>query len=377
MTIYLDNAATTAVCNEAANVAFDIMTNCYGNPSSTHTLGRSSNAMLNNSRKTIANALGCTPSELYFTSCGTESDNWAMVGALHVNRRVGKHIISSTVEHDAIRKMLDKLEAQGYEITRLSPESDGSISVNSVKDALRADTALVTLMATNNETGGVTDIRAIANAIKSSKSSAIFHCDAVQAFMKTPEKLCRSGADLISISGHKIHAPKGIGALYIKKGINMPSFIIGGSQESGKRAGTESLPLIGAFAEATSVASKNLSADLAHMRALKTLCIERLTADIPSVKIIDSSAVHILSISLPRYKSEVIMNFLEAREIYVSKSSACKKGARSHVLEAIGLTNEQIDGAIRISFSRYNTAEEISTFCDALVEASEKLFKVL
>lgn len=377
MTTYLDNAATTAVCSEAATAAFNIMNNCYGNPSSTHTLGRASKAILDDSRKSIASVFGCTPAEIFFTSCGTESDNWAILGALHVNRRVGKHIISSTVEHDAVRKTLDKLEADGYEITRLDPEADGSVAVSSVAAALRDNTALVTLMAINNETGGVTDIRAIAKAIKQAGSSALLHCDAVQAFLKLPLKTKTLDADLISISGHKIHAPKGIGALYVKKGINLPPFIIGGGQENGRRAGTESLPLIAAFATAVTTISPTLNKDLAHMASLKKLCVERLSADIENIYFVDSAAVHILSIALPRYKSEVIMNFLEAKEIYVSKSSACKKGGRSHVLEAIGMSSEQIDGAIRIGFSRYSTTADVHALCDGILEASQKLFKVL
>ena len=353
------------------------MTEIYGNPSSTHTMGRKAKSLLDVSRKTIAGALGCRAEELYFTSCGSESDNWAIISGAEAQKRVGRHIITSMVEHDAVRRAVDRLEKDGWEITRLAPQPDGSIAAKDVIDALRPDTALVTLMMVNNETGAVTDIAAIAKEMKKRGSRALLHTDAVQGFMKVPFKADRLGADMISISGHKIHAPKGIGALYIRKGLRLPPYIVGGSQEMGFRAGTEAMPQIAAFAEAVSISKQNMTGSIANMTALREYCAGRLTAEIPEVQILPLGAPHIMSISLPGYKSEVIMNFLEAKEIYVTKSSACKKGARSHVLEAIGLKNEVIDGAIRIGLSRYTTKEEIDLFCDGLKEAHEKLFTVL
>ena len=377
MTVYLDNAATTRVCPEAAKAAYDAMTEIYGNPSSTHTMGRKAKSLLDTSRKALAGALGCKADEVYFTSCGSESDNWAIICGAEAQKRIGKHIITSTVEHDAVRKAVDKLENMGYEISRLTPKSDGSIAVEDVMASLRPDTALVTLMMVNNETGAVTDIAAIAKEMKKRGSRALLHTDAVQGFMKLAFKADRLGADMISVSGHKIHAPKGIGALYIRKGLRLPPYIVGGSQEMGFRAGTEAMPQIAAFAEAVNVSKQGMKENLAKMAALREKCISRLTAEVPGVQILPPGAPHILSISLPGYKSEVIMNFLEAKEIFVSKSSACKKGARSHVLETIGLKNEVIDGAIRIGLSRYTTEEEIDLFCDALKEAQQKLFTVL
>ncbi|MGE4354699.1 MAG: cysteine desulfurase family protein [Oscillospiraceae bacterium] len=377
MTVYLDNAATTRVCPEAANAALAVMTENYGNPSSTHTMGRRAKAVLDDSRKAVSSALGCKPEALFFTSCGTESDNWAIFSAAELQKHVGKHIITSNLEHDAVRRAVERLELRGYEVTRIPSLPDGSIAPERVIQALREDTALVTLMLVNNETGAVTDIAAIARGMKKAKSRAMLHTDAVQGFLKVPFKASELGADLIAISGHKIHAPKGIGALYVRSGLNLPPYIVGGGQENGKRAGTESLPQIAAFGEAAKLGFAAMPESIRKMQALRAHCEERIRAEIPIAEILPFGAPHIMSLSLPGYKSEVIMNFLEAREIYVSKSSACKKGGRSHVLEGMGLKNAVIDGAIRLGFSRYTTLEEIDYFCDALRDASEKLFTVL
>ena len=247
---YLDNSATTRVCPEAAQAALSAMTECFGNPSSTYTLGREAKKLLDRSRKQVSDALGCAPGELVFTSCGSESDNWAILGGAEAMKRRGRHVISSLVEHDAVRKSLEELEARGFEVTRLRPEKDGSVSPEAVLDALREDTVLVTLMLVNNETGGVTDIAAIAKGLKAAGSPALLHTDAVQGFLKVPFSAKSLGADLISVSGHKIHAPKGVGALYIRQGLRLKPFLLGGGQEEGRRAGTEAMPQIAAFGEA-------------------------------------------------------------------------------------------------------------------------------
>lgn len=373
MEIYLDNAATTRVCDEAAKAAYDVMTSCYGNPSSTHTKGREAAAVLNKSRKQLAAALGCKPQELVFTSCGSESDNWAILCGAESMKHKGKHIISSLVEHDAVRKSLLELERRGFEVTRLSPEADGSVSPESLKAALRPDTVLVSLMTVNNETGGITDIAAMRSVLDDAGSSALLHSDAVQGFMKVPFTAKSCGADMISLSGHKIHAPKGIGALYIKSGVKIKPLIIGGAQESSLRAGTEPMPQIAAFGAAAELAKSCFAESTAHMAQLKHHTADALRSLVPEAVIVDSSAPHILSVSLPGWRSEVLMNYLEAEGIFVSRSSACKKGARSHVLEAIGLPPAVIDGALRISFSRYSTVSEADALCAALRSATEKL----
>ena len=373
MSIYLDNAATTAVCPEAAEAALEAMTVHYGNPSSTHRLGREAKKLLDASRAKIAKALGCAAEELYFTSCGSEGDNWAIVRGAEYNSRHGKHVISSTVEHSAVLKSLEYLESRGFEVTRLKPQPDGSISADAVLAALRPDTCLVTLMLVNNESGAVTDIPAIAKRVRESNPHTLIHTDAVQAFLKVPFSAKTLGADMITISGHKIHAPKGIGALYIRKGLNLPPYIMGGGQESGRRAGTESLPLIAAFGAAAETARKDFPAYAERLAALRAHAVERLTAENDRLLVLGGGAPQILSISLPGWRSEVLMNYLEAKDIFVSKSSACKKGGRSYVLEEMGLSSAVIDGALRVSFSRFTTAEEVDAFCDALKEAGETL----
>ena len=370
---YLDNSATTRVCPEAAQAALSAMTECFGNPSSTYTLGREAKKLLDKSRKQVSDALGCAPGELVFTSCGSESDNWAILGGAEAMKRRGKHVISSLVEHDAVRKSLDELEARGFEVTRLKPEKDGSVSPETVLAALREDTVLVTLMLVNNETGGVIDIASVAKGLRARGSSALLHTDAVQGFLKVPFSAKSLGADLISVSGHKIHAPKGVGALYLRQGLRLKPFILGGGQEEGRRAGTEAMPQIAAFGEACRIGKAGMSENIRRMAALKQELLEELRAGIPELGWVESAAPHILSVSLPGRRSEVLMNFLETREIYVSKSSACKKGGRSHVLEAIGLDARAIDGALRIGLSRMSTEEDILALVRGLLDARASL----
>lgn len=373
MEVYLDNAATTRVCPEAADIAYKTMLDNYGNPSSTHTKGREAKAVLDNARKQLAAALDCAPGEVYFTSCGSEGDNWAIINGAESMRRKGLHIISSEVEHDAVRKSMDELKRRGFEVTMLKPESDGSISPEAVAAALRPDTVLVSLMMVNNETGAVTDIAAVAKALKKAKSIALLHTDAVQGFMKVPFSAKRLGADMITVSGHKIHAPKGIGALYIKTGVKIKPYIIGGAQESGLRAGTEAMPQIAAFGKACELAKASMNDATERMAQLRQYAAGRIVAEMPEAVIIGGGAPHILSVSLPGWRSEVLMNFLEARSLFVSRSSACKKGGRSHVLEAMGLPAEVIDGAVRISLSRYTTKDELDELCSALKDAHDTL----
>lgn len=377
MGAYFDNAATTQVCSRSAQAALYAMTECFGNPGSTHTMGRQAAKLLKDSRQTLADALKAQPGEIFFTSGGTESDNWAILCGAKLMSRTGKHIISSKAEHPAVLRPLEQLESQGWEITLLDPEKDGSISPQAVAEALREDTALVSLMLVNNETGGITDISAVSRLIKESGSKTLLHCDAVQGFLKVPFNARELGADLISISGHKIHGPKGVGALYVNNNSsrNLRPLIYGGGQEDGKRSGTEPMPLIAAFAAAVEEGSNGLRENYEYMRGLKERLTEDLLRRIPDMRVLSGDAPHILSLSFPGYKSEVLMNFLEAREIYVSKSSACKKGGRSHVLQACGHSPELIDGAIRVGLSRYTTAEEITALADGLESACASLAK--
>ena len=370
---YLDNAATTQVCPEAAEAALAAMTRVYGNPSSTHRKGREAKRLLDTARGQVSAALGCRPEELVFTSCGSESDNWAVLAGAEAMKRRGKHVISSAVEHDALRKSLDELEARGFEVTRLKPNAQGGIDPEAVAAALRDDTILVSLMLVNNETGAVTDISAVSRLLKEAGCPALLHTDAVQGFLKLPFTAKSLGADLISVSGHKIHAPKGIGALYIRNGLRLKPLILGGGQENGRRAGTEALPQIAAFGAACEVGHADFAKNTARIRALRDDTAEALRREIPELVVIGGGAPHILSVSLPGWRSEVLINYLEAREVYVSRSSACKKGARSHVLEAMGLRPAVIDGAIRVSFSRLSTEDDAAALIEGLKAARDTL----
>ena len=377
MEIYLDNAATTRVCPEAADMAYKVMTEEYGNPGSTHAKGRAARAVLDAARKKTAALMGCGEKEIVFTSGGTESDNMVIRGAAALQSRKGKHILSSAAEHDAVRRPLEHLQKEGYEVTFLSPGPEGAVSPEAVRAALRPDTVLVTLMLVNNETGAVTDLPSVARTIRESGTPALLHTDAVQAFGKIPFTPKGLGADLVSVSGHKIHAPKGIGALYIRSGVRLPPLILGGGQENGLRSGTEPLPQIAAFGEAAAQARAAMTEAGERMAALRQACADTLSAAIEDLVILGGGAPHILSLSLPGYRSEVLMNYLEAEGIYVSKSSACKRGRRSHVLEAMGVPDRVIDGALRVSFSRYTTAEECDRFCAALIRARKELYPSL
>lgn len=376
--IYLDNSATTKVCPEAARAVLEAMTENYGNPSSGHALGRAAGELLVSSRDKVAKALGALREEIFFTSGGTEADNWAIINGAKHNSRVGKHIITTAVEHDAVLKSMKELERLGFEVEYIKPDADGNIPAQRFADAIRPDTALISVMMVNNETGCVFPITDIARAIKLKKSRALLHVDAVQGFLKLPFKAKTLGADMISVSSHKIHGPKGVGALYIKKGLYLPPFIFGGGQENGYRSGTEGLPAIAGFAAAVETGFKKLGENSAHMNALKEQLRQLLTDNLPECVIIGAgTAPHILSISMPGYKSEVMMNFLDAQGICVSKGSACKRGKRSHVLEAMGLANDVMDGSLRVSLSHENTAEEMNTFVAALADARAALYTVL
>lgn len=377
MDIYLDNAATTRVCPEAADMAYRVMTEQYGNPSSTHARGREAKKLLDAARRELALCLGCQPKELAFTACGSEADNWALLSGAWAASARGGHVISSMAEHDAVRKSLDELERRGYEVTRLPPDPSGAVPVQAVLDALRPDTVLVSLMLVNNETGAVNDIPGLARALKKAAPKVLLHCDAVQGFLKVPFTVKSLGADMVTISGHKIHAPKGIGALYIRSGLHLRPLILGGSQEDGRRAGTEAMPAICAFGEAARLGRALMAESTERMAGLRQRAVSRLLAENPGLVVIGGGAPHILCVSLPGYRSEVLMSVLESRGISVSKSSACKKGGRSHVLEAIGLPANVIDGALRISFSRYTTREGIDALCDALRDAKQSLFPSL
>lgn len=376
--IYFDNSATTRVCPKAAEAALAAMREGFGNPSSGHGPGREAAALLLKSRETVARAIGAGKDELFFTSGGTEADNWAvLMGAAHNSRR-GKHVLTTAVEHDAVLQPMKELERRGFEVEYLRPDADGNISPERVEAAIREDTCLVSLMLVNNETGCVFPVEAAARAIRQKGSRALLHTDAVQGFLKLPIKAKALGVDLMTLSSHKIHGPKGAGALYVRKGLHLPPLLLGGGQEGGLRSGTEAMPAIAGFAAAVEAGLPRLTADAAHMEALKARLLELLAEKLPEARRIGAgTAPHIVSLSLPGYRSEVLMNALDAEGICVSKGSACKKGRRSHVLEAMGLDNAVMDGSLRVSFCGENTMEEVEAFVEALARIKEKLYPSL
>jgi len=376
MTVYFDNAATTMVCSEAIAAVTSAMRENFGNPSSMHHMGRQAAQILASARQDIADVISADPANIFFTSGGTESNNWAVLGLADIKPRKGKHIITSSIEHDAVLKPIKKLENMGFEVTYLTPDSTGRITSEAFADALREDTSFCSVMLINNETGAINPIAEYAAEIKRRGFKTLLHTDAVQGFCKIPISIKKLGADLISVSAHKIHGPKGAGALYIRPGITLPQTLFGGEQENGKRPGTEALPAISGFGRAARLAKTELELTLAAVIRLREHAVSRLKSSIPEAIIIgEDGSPFILSLSLPGHKSEVLMSFLDAQGICVSKSSACKKGARSKTLEAMKLKNDVIDGAIRVSFSKFNTLDEVDYLVDNLKQASESLFK--
>ena len=372
--IYLDNAATTRPCPAAAEAVAQAMTQLWGNPSAGHAPGREARAALEKARQQVLRAMGSGAEEgsLTFTSGGTEADNLALKCAARKQLHRGRHSLSSRVEHDAVLKSLEDLKGRGFEVTLLDPDPSGRISPEAVGEALRPDTVLVSLMLVNNETGGVTDIPGIAKLLRERGSCAILHTDAVQAFLKLPFTPRTLGADLITLSAHKICGPKGAGALWSRSGLRLPPLLHGGGQEEGLRSGTEPMPAIlgfGAAAEAM-CGHKDLTA---RCSALRDILREELPGALfPGEK--EACAPHICSLSFPGARAEVLQSFLDSRGICVSRGSACARGRRSHVLEALGLPAPVIDGTLRVSFGPENTPEEVREFCAVLREGVSRYF---
>jgi len=378
MVHYLDNAATTPVRPEAIQAAVEAMGEGWGNPSARYAIGTQAAARVKSWRADVAGALGCAPEEVVFTSCGTESDNWAIQAAVELGKRKGKHIITTAIEHAAVLEPCRALERLGYEVTYLQPDRQGNISVSDLEQALRPDTVLVSMMLVNNELGTVLPVAEAARAIKRSSCPALLHCDAVQGFLKvsfTPQKL---GVDLLSLSGHKIHAPKGIGAMYIRKGLKLQPLIRGGGQEEGLRSGTEATAQIAAFAAACRLGAETLDQDLAHMADLNAYAQTRLKEAVPGLRVLtQGGAPHILPITMPGYKSEVVVRFLSDRGICVSSGSACHKGKPSHVYAALKLPKKEQDGVLRVSFSYDTEREDVDALAQGLKAAGEQLFTSL
>ena len=372
---YLDNSATTRVCREAADAAYRVMTEVYGNPSSLHTLGFQAEQELTAARKAVAEKVGAQPEQITFTSGGTEANNLAVFGAAAAHAREGKHIVTTAVEHASVAGAIDQLEQQGYEVTRLAPDENGLIDAPTIVDACRPDTVLVAVMLVNNETGARFPLENAVPGIRRVCPRAHIHCDAVQAAGKLPLYAQRWDFDSMTVSAHKVHGPKGVGALYLRRGGRLTPRTYGGKQEGGLRSGTEAVPLIAAFGAA--VARLPLPhQQMAHYTALQQRLLERL-GDNPGVRfhIPRWGVPYIIHLSVPGYKSETLLHFLAQNEIYVSSGSACSKGAKSPVLAAMGLPAAEIDSALRISLCMDNTTEDIDRFADTLIEAMDNLAK--
>ena len=367
---YLDNAATTPMCSEALDVLLRASKEVFGNPSSLHSVGFEAERLIEDGRKTIALALGGSPDEVIFTPGGTFGDNLAIIGAARKNSRRGKHIITTRIEHDAVLNAVSALEAEGFEVTRIAPGEDGRVRAEDVLNAVREDTVLVSVMLVNNELGTVQPVSEIARGLKRLRSQALLHTDAVQAFCKVNFSVKTLGADMVSVSAHKVHGPKGIGALWVRKGVRLSPITFGGGQEKGFCPGTESAPAIAAFAAAVAARDRTHRAEELKEKALSLL------ETVPGIKIISRGETGVCMVSLPGYRSETLLHRLSAEGIFVSSGSACGKGKPSHVLSAMGLPREVIDGAVRISFSPYNTEADAERLTSALVRAVSELAHV-
>lgn len=371
MSAYLDNSATTPVCSEVEEEITRSLKENYGNPSSLHGIGLSAQRKWEEDRKILMQALGARSGNLLVTSGGTESNNLSILGTAAAKRRTGNRIVSTAVEHSSVLEPLKKLASEGWDVQLVKP-MDGIVRPEDIIDQIDENTVLVSVMKVNNETGAIFDVEKIARLAKQKKPAVTVHCDAVQAFLKTDIDL--KNIDLLSVSGHKLHAPKGVGALYIAKGARILPLFFGGGQQGNIRPGTESTLLAGAFAAAVKAASAKR--DENHKRAGKLRDMVREFAENTQGVMVNSpegSLPYLINISIPGIRSETMLHFLEARGIYISSGSACSKGEKSHVLTACGLPDPLIDSALRISFSRYNTEEEVEELLEGLRRGMESL----
>lgn len=367
--IYLDNSATTKPCQAAVEAITNALTESWGNPSALYDFGIDAARQLRSARHQAAAAMGAEPDRVFFTSGGTEADNWAIFGTVKRMGKRGKHIITSAIEHHAILHCMEELEAKGFEVTYLQPDELGRITVDALKAALRPDTILVSIMMVNNEVGSVMPIAQMAKLTHKLAPNAIFHTDAVQGFLKIPFSAKTLGADLISVSSHKIHGPKGCGALYISPKLkSFPPLLVGGGQEGGYRSGTEGTPAIFGFAAACNAGRETFREDIQREKQLLDHLIERLSQLDGVVVNGAHEAPHILSIGIPGIPTQNSINILQDAGICVSAGSACAKGHRSHVLSEMHVAPEIIDSTFRVSLCRETTLEEV----DALVDTIEK-----
>ncbi|MBR4990516.1 MAG: cysteine desulfurase [Oscillospiraceae bacterium] len=367
--IYLDNSATTKPCAEAVDAMMTAMTENWGNPSALYNFGIDTARQLKTARHTVAAALGAEPDRVFFTSGGTEADNWAIFSTAKRYGKKNKHIITTAIEHHAILHCMKELESQGFEVTYLQPDETGTVTVDALKAALRKDTILVSIMMVNNEVGSVMPIERMAKITHKLCPDAIFHTDAVQGFLKIPFAAKTLGADLISISSHKVHGPKGVGALYIAPKLkSFPAYLHGGGQEGNFRSGTEGTPAIFSFAAACAAGAASLKEDIRNEQELLSYLADQLSA-LPGIHLNGAHAApHILNLGIPGVPTQNSINILQDHGICVSAGSACAKGHRSHVLDAMKADPDVIDGSFRVSLCRNTTKEELDSLITVIRE---------
>ena len=371
--IYFDNAATTKPAKAVVETVCRCLEDNFGNPSSLHALGLKAEQAMSASRKAVADALGVPAEMVYFTSGATESSNLAVRGAAGTYGRRKKQVITTTVEHSSVKEAFNRLEEEGFEVVRISPR-DGAFDPADFIRAADENTCLISMMLVNNETGTILPVKKVFTEIKRRFPDIITHCDAVQAFMKIPVKANDLKADLISMSAHKIYGPKGVGALYVKKGVRLLKQNLGGKQENNMRGGTEAVPLIAGFGEAVIQLKDNFAERTEKLETLRKYFTEKISAmDGIVLNSREDAVPYIVNISVKGIRSEIILHFMEEKEIYISSGSACSKGAKSGVLGEFGIRPELEDSALRISFSHENTTEEIDEFINALEEAQKRL----
>ena len=386
MFVYLDNSATTKPYSEAVDVMTTVLREDFGNPSSLHTLGIAAEKYIKNARKSLATSLGASEDEVFFTSCGTEADNMAIMGAASARKHQGKKIITTAVEHPAILEPCKKLEQMGYKVEYIGVDNKCRLNMDQLKAAIDEDTILISIMGVNNETGTIMPLKEIIELKdqfnKAHGTGILMHTDAVQAFGKVPVNVKGDlkGVDMISVSGHKIHGPKGIGGIYVKKGLALPAFIVGGGQEGHMRSGTENTAGIAGFGKAIDMAFDDFDGRIAAMSKAKNRLYEAITSDIKDIVVNspEDAAASVLNVSFLGTRGEVLLHTLEQDGIFVSTGSACssnKKG-QSHVLGAMGLKHKEIEGAIRFSFSEFNTVEEMDYVADRVKFAVTKFRKL-
>ncbi len=370
--IYLDNSATTKPCREAVEAMTLAMTEGWGNPSALYNFGIDAARALRDARTKVAAAMGAEPDRVFFTSGGTEADNWAIFGTLQRLGKRGRHILTTAIEHHAILNCMKKLEEQGFAVTYLQPDRAGNIPLADFQAALRPDTILVSCMMVNNETGAVLPIAQMAKLTHRLCPNAFFHTDAVQGFLKVPFTAKTLGADLISVSSHKIHGPKGAGALYVSPKLkSFPALLLGGGQEANMRSGTEATPAIHGFAAAAAAGKASLTTDISKEKELLEYAISALCKLEGVIVNGAHTAPHILSLSIPGVPTQNSINILQESGICVSAGSACAKGHRSHVLSSMNLPPEVIDSSFRVSLSRDTTQEDI----DALLQGIRRILE--